>query len=99
MKIPKSFKLFGHIIEVEMQEHLNDKTDCRGQTRYRENKIYLQVIDEKFYSRPVTTLEQTFCHEMVHWILTVMQEKIEEDEKFVEVFSQLLHQALTTMEY
>lgn len=99
MNIPKRFKLFGQTIEVEMQEYLNDKSDCRGQTKYRENKIYLQMIDGKYYSRPVENLDQTFCHELVHWILYLMHEKLEEDEKFVEVFSSLLHQALTTAQY
>lgn len=99
MKIPKRFKLFGQTIEVDIQENLNDKTDCRGQTKYRENKIYLQAIDGKYYSRPTTSIEQTFCHELTHWILFLMHEKIEEDEKFIEVFSNLFHQALTTFEY
>ena len=99
MKIPKRFKLFGQTIEVEMQDFLNDKTDCRGQAKYRENKIYLQIIDGKYYSRPTTNMEQTFCHELVHWILSMMHEKIDEDVKFIEIFSGLLHQALTTMEY
>ncbi len=99
MKIPKRFKLFGQTIEVEIQEHLNDKTDCRGQTRYRENKIFLQRIDNKYYSRPDTSIEQTFCHELVHWILQLMHNKLDEDEAFIEVFSSLIHQAMATAEY
>ena len=46
-----------------------------------------------------TSQEQTFCHELVHWILNVMSEDEKHDEQFVETFSMLLHQALTTMEY
>lgn len=99
MKIPKRFKLFGHIIEVNITHDLSDKTDLRGCTKYREHKILLQAVDNKFYTRPTSNQEQTFYHELVHWILTLMSEDNNHDEKFVETFSMLLHQALTTMEY
>jgi predicted SprT family Zn-dependent metalloprotease len=45
-------------------------------------------------------VEQTFCHELTHSILYAMGElKLYANEKFVDLFGHLLHQALTTQEF
>ena len=43
-----------------------------------------------------TELQQVFCHELVHAVLDEMKHKISYDEKFVDNFGSLLHQALQT---
>ena len=98
-KIPARFQLFGHTIEVEWQDTLIDKSNNSGQARYREYKILLQSGDERHHNRPDSDREQVFCHELVHWILSQMNDDKYDNEVFVDVFASLLHQALTTMEH
>jgi len=99
MKIPKRFKLHGHTITVEYSIDLRDEDDAVGKASYRGQKIILQPICVG-YSRPKTSIEQTFLHELTHHILHEMAEyDMMNNEKFVDLFSALLHQALTTMEY
>jgi hypothetical protein len=95
MKIPKRFKLAGQTIQVIIDKELQHREDLWGLTVYRENKI---LLDEAI-ARPQTGQEQTFLHELVHWILYAMESDLRTDEKFVNLFSNFLHQALTTMEY
>ena len=101
MKIPKKFKLFGETITVEYVLDLIEKHERMGQAIYRENKIQLLDIDNDTYStKPTVHIEQTFFHELIHFILTKMNlNDLSADEKFVDVFASLLHQAMTTMEY
>lgn len=99
MKIPKKFKLLGHTIDVVIERDLSNKTDCLGETRYRYNQIALQSISSKERQRSNTHLEHTFLHEVTHWILHAMHETdLSNNEKFIEQFSGILHQILTTME-
>ena len=99
MKIPKRFKLHGHTITVEYSIDMRDEDDAVGKASYRGQKIILQPICVG-YSRPKTSIEQTFLHELTHHILHEMAEyDMMNNEKFVDLFSALLHQALTTMEY
>jgi hypothetical protein len=44
-------------------------------------------------------MQWTFLHEVVHSVLTSMNHKLNKDEKFIDHFSGLLHQALETFEY
>jgi hypothetical protein len=97
MKIPKKFKLHGFDIDVEFSDTLRNKTDRDGESRYRENKIILHSNKDGVYTNQMR--EQVFLHELVHHILYHMYEDDQKDEKFVECFSFLLHQALETMEY
>ena len=98
MKIPKRITLYGQTIEIETVDTLVEDENCVGQARYRLNKILLQ--DVKKLGRPVSTQEQSYCHELVHFILNLSDyEDLCKNEGFVERFSQLLHQALATAEY
>ena len=91
--------MLGQTIEVRFDKSLSEDSDCRGMSKVRENLIILQ-IDTEQYRVPDTQLEQTFFHELVHTILDNMNEyKLSKNEKFIEVFSGILHQALTTFEY
>lgn len=99
MKIPKSFQLAGKTIKVGFDESLLHKDDCYGVTIYREERIDIQPSCK---NRPITKtkLEQTFCHELIHWILHSMGDhEKNKNEQFVELFSIFLHQALNSMKY
>lgn len=105
MKIPKRFKLMGQTIDVEFQaDHFRD-SGWEGTASYRRNKIMLQSNSDAVPLKP-EMLEQTFMHELVHFILyhsgaayTGKKDYMHQDEGFVDLTASLLHQALTTMEY
>jgi hypothetical protein len=44
-------------------------------------------------------IDLTYKHELVHAILYTMQHELAENEEFVTKFSELLHEAETTIEY
>ena len=97
MTLPEHFQLYGQTINVKPAVDLIQEDDSRGQADYRTNTITLQV------STPTWTMEraqveQAFCHELTHFILEKMDHKLFRDEVFVNQFSYLLHQALTTFE-
>lgn len=99
MRIPQRFKLMGHTITVEYDPMLDGRNGALGEARYTTNSIALQPNTDTF-NRPQSTQEHVFLHELTHHILNEMNEhELRGNEKFVDVFSGLLHQALTTMEY
>jgi hypothetical protein len=99
MKIPKIIHLYGQPIEVAYDPKLAYRECLRGKADHLINKIYIQPQDR---TNTITRemMEQTFFHELVHIILDHMsREKLNNDEAFVNIFSLLLHQALSTAEY
>jgi hypothetical protein len=99
VKIPKRFKLYGQTIEVEWDTKLLHEDDARGMAVYRDSKIKLQSPSDS-NPLPVPLVEQAFCHELVHFIFHAAGYPDDRsDEVKVERMSQLLHQALTTMEH
>ena len=97
--LPASFTLFGRTIIVETDPALSYKDDCVGCTRYRRNRIALQPPTEGVLIVQAN-MEETFFHELTHWILHMIQETtLDENETFVDLFAQCLHQALTTMTF
>jgi predicted SprT family Zn-dependent metalloprotease len=105
MKIPKSFQLLNRTITITYDTELIYASDNKGLSRYRFNDIVLQPASE---TCPISDIEQTFYHELTHWLLWfagAMYKGKEEhcnmhrDEDFVDLLSCLLHQALSTMEY
>jgi hypothetical protein len=99
MKIPKSFKLFGSTVTVEMNNAECDKEDAYGAARFKINVIYLRD-NAHGESIDKTEIESTFLHEVIHFIFTKLgYDELSEDEKLVEQFSKALHQVLTTQEY
>ncbi|MAH50275.1 hypothetical protein CMI37_30925 [Candidatus Pacearchaeota archaeon] len=99
MNIPAKFNLMGQTIEVEYLKGLRVETDGVGEAAYGLNKIRIQ---ENAEGNPRTreAIEETFCHELVHWILKMMEENnLRIDERFVGIFSGLLHQALSTFSW
>jgi hypothetical protein len=99
MKIPARFKLLGHTITVEYDPMLDGHHGYTGEALYTTGTIALQPNTDTF-KRPQSQQEHVFLHELTHHILNEMSEReLCGNEKFVESFSGLLHQALTTMEY
>lgn len=106
MRIPKRFKLLGRTIEVVENPRLMQDRNWCGAACYEEGKIELQPSSEAYKAAP-DKLEQTFCHELSHFLLyhaggTVnheLKQMAHQNEELVDLLGSLLHQALTTMEY
>lgn len=97
MKIPKKFQLFGETITVKFDKDIANAQDKIGASHLRQGKITLHKPDD-VYSED--RIEQTFHHELVHFILDRISEpKLCHSEAFVDRFANLLHQATKTMEY
>ena len=99
MKIPKRFKLLGHTIEISEEPERFFERGAYGACSY-EGK-WIKIVP-KSDSHPVTqsSIEHTFLHELTHVLLYhTEQSQLSDNEKFVDTFAGLLHQALTTMEY
>ena len=96
--IPKSFQLHGQTIHVVMDDNLGSMQGNRGEVRSGYNEIRLQPA-VKGDPQPPSKIEQAFLHELVHAILNHMESESENDEKFVNLFANLLHQALSSAEY
>lgn len=98
MKIPNHFTLMGREIEVVWREDLVGKEDASGRASWRRGEIELQKPC-KTHEADTAYVEQTFCHELVHMILWAMaEEDLSENERFVDLFGGLLHQAMVTGE-
>lgn len=107
MKIPTRFKLMGKTVVVQYDKNIFHNDDRHGIASFRKDTIVLQSRCEGInYSQ--ANIELTFLHELVHHISyhagSTIQHKmgndyLYRDEGFVDLFANLLHQALTTMEY
>lgn len=104
MRIPASFQLFGQTITVAYVPSAFVESDgCHGFASYRLNQIQLRP-DNTTYPVARDQLEQAFLHELTHLLLvrteaaaTMSPDKpLHGQEGFVDLFSELLHQALST---
>jgi len=106
MKIPKRFKLMGASIEVVENPRLMQDRHWAGCCDYENHKIEILPISE-IYAASQTKLEQTFCHELTHFLLHAsggcvnaeLKDYIHTNEEFVELLGCLIHQVFDTMEY
>lgn len=89
IKIPAKFDLVDSTIMVEKGQ----VATAIGFSDYHNNKIIIDPSVSKDLENAI------FFHEIVHWILFKMCNKLEADEKFVGLFGNLLHQAMKSMEY
>jgi hypothetical protein len=98
-RIPSSVQLHGLTIPTKYSDDLVAEDDCIGKAKYRTGIIVLQRrLKGVPFPRPQQ--EQTWCHELVHHILEQMgEEELRQNEKHVDLFAQLLHQALSTAKY
>lgn len=94
MKIPKSFALHGttySVVIVRPEEWEGEDEDV-GYFIPMRCVIVLKAVNRQL-------MEHTFCHELVHAIVNAMgEDKLYRNEKFVDTFAGLLHQALLTAE-
>jgi hypothetical protein len=94
VNIPKSFQLFGSTYTVEIEDNLRENTGNEADHSYRLKRIRLQTVSE---ANTKDAQEHAFLHEVVHAILTQMNESVLNDnEQFVDIFSGLLHQMIKT---
>ena len=96
MRIPKRFTLHGQVVEVVFDSSVDFRNDNRGEAQFRVNRIALAPRTDAA-PKPETQVEQTFCHELMHYISH--HAGVDLDERDVDLMGHLLHQALTTAEY
>lgn len=93
LTIPDRFKIFARTFTVEeVPEITYEGVKRLGECNFDDQVIKLRSDlgkDQK---------EHVFLHELTHAILSAMDSELYDNEPFVEVFSGLLHQALTTSE-
>jgi hypothetical protein len=104
-QIPKRFKLFGQTIEVVYFPEVSLLPDgVRGYANYRRNEIQLRSSSPEF---PLSDeqIAETFWHELSHFILyfagaaySGKEDFMHQDEGFVDLVGNLLHQAVSTFE-
>ncbi len=99
MQIPKRFKLLGYTIEVKEEPAAYWENGRYGACTIEGGWIKIAPISE---AHPVSqsSVERTFFHELTHLCLDCTEQAdLSKNEKFVDAFAGLLHQAVTTMEY
>lgn len=104
MEIPSSFMLFGTTIRIKFPAEMFIERDGGvGFASYRTNEINLKPSSET-YPLSKEQIEEAFFHEMVHFVLyhagasySGKTEFMHQDEGFVDIIANLLHQAFTTM--
>lgn len=97
MRIPKSFQILGHTIQVRMVPDLDEECDNLGRWYPTRNEIHLQSPDASHCKQSV---HQALWHEIVHASLDLMgYDKLSNDEKLVDRLGQCLAQVTASMEY
>jgi predicted SprT family Zn-dependent metalloprotease len=108
MRIPKRFKLLGRTIEVVDNPQLLQDRTWSGAADYNRDEIQLLPRSDAYVASK-GKIEQTFCHELSHFLTyhsgcaVNHQLKdggyIHQNEEFVDLLGSLIHQFLTTAEY
>lgn len=94
--IPASFWLHGQQFHVSMVPDLIETKDCVGEALYRCNAIRLQSHTVSV-NRPVSHIEVTFLHELMHCIFEALgEDELRQNALLVNGIALLLHQALVT---
>ncbi len=102
IKIPKQFELLGQTIKVTWDNDKLNNEGLYGLVNCRKNLIQLTnecVIDGERKKMPQDKINATFMHELTHFILHAMNNKLESNEDFVCLFSELLYQFHKTAKY
>lgn len=99
--IPRSFNLGGTKVKVEVVDRLSGNmlgTCSTSQSVIQIAKQYM--IDNECREQSSQSITNTFYHELVHGILQMMAEfELDENEKFVQNFANLLCEAMKSAEY
>ena len=93
--IPTQLNLYAQTIVVEPSTTLVQDQEAVGLANFENNTIQLQ-IDSPKYPRSRRQIEEAYLHELTHFILQYMEHELRFNEPFVDQFSKLLHQAMTT---
>ena len=90
MKIPASVELAGLTVKTVIDNTLSTQRSIIGECIYSQQVI---LLDDKCVPKEQT--EQAYIHELIHYILYVMnEEELKNNEKFVDMFAHLLYQSL-----
>lgn len=100
MKIPISFNLAVHTIKVIYEDTVLKEKSELGEARLIESEIWLNSDLMEDDTIPYETKLLVFYHEKVHHILHIMGEhELVNNEKFVDLFANLLLQTDLTAKY
>lgn len=95
MLIPKRITLAGQVITIVRDPNLYTERKILGEALYSKSQIVLDTG-----ACPQQVIEQNFLHELVHWIYFIMNEdEHRNNEKMVDLFAHLLHQATISAEF
>jgi hypothetical protein len=97
MIIPSTYKLNKTIININIDDDECTEAGAYG-LYYHQDKLI--VLCNKFMGKPLSkkVKEQSLTHELIHSILDEMgEDRLNKNEKFVDDFAILLHQAFKTM--
>lgn len=90
MKIPKTIQIAGKNIIIKFDDDHCDRNGGYGIAEYFKGEIVLQRKVKGDIKRPDHFVEETFIHEILHYIA--------EDEKLVGQLSELLYQVIKQIE-
>ena len=94
MKIPKQIEIAGIVYDIEIVKPDDPKLDYGRQMGLQDPKSCSIFLEHRLNEQVEA---QVFIHEITHAILDALQisdREIMLDERFVESFSQLLHQVI-----
>lgn len=94
VKIPKEITLINQKIKIELDKDFVNRDNTLGFADYKNQKIILD--DSKQWA---AFKDETYYHELTHWVLYVMGNDLHNDEKFVSLFSSLLHQSVLSSKF
>ena len=99
MKIPKSFKLLSHTIQVEIVDHDHLGSGNVGLACYAEHKIVLK--SGKNNGENLETFFHEVCHLILRHIGITMQDgtPLHTDEVSVDLMGEMMAQIVSTMEH
>lgn len=90
--IPTSFWLGGIKIDVVYDDTLVKTRQVIAEAQYGRQRILLDPS-----ATPLQTIEQSYLHELVHWIFYIMgEDELRNNERIVDLFAHLLYQARMT---
>ena len=98
-KIPKSFEILGHHIDVELRDDLLAESDAWGVCHFHQHKIELQSPVKGLNLAPSHYLA-TFWYEATHMFLyTLGHMEMAQDEAMVDQIAQAIHQVMKSAKY
>ena len=94
MKIPREITIAGMTITTVVDNTFKEKFRALGKADYPTQTITIDLEHQTAQSA-----EQTYIHEVLHFVLHYLYLKERDDEKFVDNVSHLLHQVIKTAKY